>query len=58
MSDWDATRLLFGPYRPPRCRLGRVLNCAVRSVVIVCGMTDARSPWPPSGEVVFDLQSR
>jgi hypothetical protein len=39
-------RLLFGPYRPPRCRLGRILKCAVRGEVIVCGMTDARIPWP------------
>jgi hypothetical protein len=42
----DPTRLLFGPYRPPRCRLGRALVCEVRGEVTVCGITDARIPWP------------
>src|SRR3954447_10035285 len=42
----EATRLRFGPYRPPRCRDGRPLTCEVRGEVVVCGMTDARIPWP------------
>jgi len=46
MPNPNVYRLLFGPYRPPRCRLGRILKCEVRGEVIVCGMTDARIPWP------------
>src|SRR5919202_1919966 len=42
----DRTRLLHGPYRPPRCRVGGVLLCEARGEVVVCGMTDARIPWP------------
>lgn len=46
MPDSDRYRLLFGPYRQPRCRLGRMLTCEVRGRVEVCGISDARIPWP------------
>jgi hypothetical protein len=46
MRDADRFRLLFGPYKTPRFRLGRVLRCEVRGEVRACGLTDARIPWP------------
>jgi Ni/Co efflux regulator RcnB len=46
MNDADRLRLLFGPYRPPRCRVGGWLRCAVRGKVRVVAMSDARIPWP------------
>jgi hypothetical protein len=30
MDDADRLRLLHAPYRPPRCRVGGWLTCAVR----------------------------
>jgi len=40
-------KLLSGPYRTPRVRLGAVLFDEVRDCeVVVCGLTDARIPWP------------
>jgi hypothetical protein len=46
MHTEDRYRLLYGPYRPPRCRVGRLLTCQVRGRVEVCGISDARIPWP------------
>jgi hypothetical protein len=46
MPNHDIHRLLFSPYRPTRCRIGRVLKCEVRGEVIVCSMTAGRIPWP------------
>jgi hypothetical protein len=41
------TRLLFGPYRPPRLRKGARASCLYRDCdVIVTGWTDARITWP------------
>ena len=40
------TKLIFGPYRPPRCRIGGHLRCAIRGVVIVRGMSDTPIQWP------------
>ena len=42
----DLTRLLYGPYRTPRFRLGSVRFCEVRGEVTIVGITDARIPWP------------
>jgi hypothetical protein len=39
-------RLNFGPYRPPRCRLGSIVKDLIRGPVRIVGMTDARIPWP------------
>src|SRR5262249_18747199 len=46
MRDTERYQLLYGPYRPPRCRVGTWLRCAVRGAVKVCGMSDGRIPWP------------
>jgi hypothetical protein len=42
----DLTRLLYGPYRTARVRLGSVRFCEVRGEVTIVGITDARIPWP------------
>src|SRR5689334_7118460 len=46
MHDRDRYKLLFGPYRPPRCRVGGWLKCAVRGKVRVVGISDAPVMWP------------
>ena len=46
MDDTDRYKLLFGPYRAPRCRVGRFLNCAIRGRVKVYAISDGRIPWP------------
>jgi hypothetical protein len=38
--------LIAGPYRTPRCRVGRLLACSLRGDVPVDGITDALIPWP------------
>ncbi len=40
------TKLLFGPYRPPRCRVGGNLRCVVRGPAVVRGMSDTPIQWP------------
>lgn len=46
MHDAGRFKLLYGPYRMPRCRLGGTLRCAVRGDVLVKGISDAPIPWP------------
>jgi hypothetical protein len=46
MNDLDRYKLVDGPYRSPRCRLGRKLRCKIRGWVPVRRITDARIPWP------------
>jgi hypothetical protein len=46
MRDADRYKLRFGPYRAPRCRVGRWLTCAVRGRVRVVAISDAPIPWP------------
>src|SRR3954471_2996944 len=46
MTDADRCRLLFGPYRAPRWRYGRVVMDEVRGEVTVVGLTAGRIPWP------------
>jgi hypothetical protein len=46
MLDADRYKLRFGPYRPPRCRVGRWLRCALRGRVKVTGISDAPIQWP------------
>jgi len=46
MKEADRLRLLFGPYKTPRCRMGQVVRCQVRGKVTICGLTDAPIPWP------------
>jgi hypothetical protein len=46
VTDSDRFRFLFGPYRTPRVRIGRVLTCEARDDdVIVTGYSDAPIPW-------------
>ncbi len=41
------TKLLFGPYLPPRVRRGQILVCEFRGEVVkVGGLTDAPIMWP------------
>jgi hypothetical protein len=47
MRSSDRTRLLFGPYRPPRLRRGDRATCLFKDCdVAVTGWTDARISWP------------
>jgi hypothetical protein len=47
VKDRARTRLLFGPYRPPRLRKGDRATCLYRDCnVIVITWTDARITWP------------
>jgi hypothetical protein len=46
MTDAARFRLLFGPYRTPRFRYGKVVFCEVRGEVTICGLSDGRTPWP------------
>jgi hypothetical protein len=46
MNDHDRYKLLYGPYRSPRCRLGKQLRCRIRGWVPVRRISDARIPWP------------
>src|SRR6266700_2528761 len=39
-------KLLFGPYRMPRCKIGRWLTCRRRGKVRVVGISDALITWP------------
>ena len=43
----DRVQLLFGPYRPPRLRVGDRATCLLRDCeVIITSITDAPIPWP------------
>ena len=46
MNDPDRFKLLFGPYKTPRGRVGAWVRCDVRGEVRVCGLSEARIPWP------------
>jgi hypothetical protein len=46
VTDAGRFRLLFGPYRTPRFRYGKVVLCEVRGEVTICGLSDAPIPWP------------
>ena len=46
MNDADRFKLLHGPYRSPRCRIGSKLFCEVRGWVSVRAMSDGRIVWP------------
>src|SRR5262245_61849788 len=45
MEDAERLRLL-GKYKTPRFRYGRTVFCEVRGEVTICGLSDARIPWP------------
>lgn len=43
----ESFRLHFGPYRAPRCRVGKPLDCEARGrTVEVAGLSDASIQWP------------
>ena len=46
MNDADRFKLLHGPFRSPRCRIGGKLFCEVRGWVPVRAMSDGRIVWP------------
>jgi hypothetical protein len=49
VNDADRLKLLSGPYRPPKCQVGRFLRCHVRGRLRVRGLSDAPIPWPVAG---------
>jgi hypothetical protein len=42
----DRVKLLRGPYRAPRLRVGDHAACRLRGEVVVTSWTDAPIPWP------------
>lgn len=46
MNDAERYKLLNGPYRSPRCRLGSILFCELRGEVVFNGMSEGRIAWP------------
>jgi len=47
MIDSERFKLLYGPYTPPKCKLGDKLFCEYRDrEVTVKGMTDSLIQWP------------
>jgi hypothetical protein len=47
MIDSERVKLLYGPYRAPRCTVGQKLTCEYRKrEVWVKGISDAPIPWP------------
>lgn len=46
LPDAERFRLLHGPYRSPRTRIGRTLNCEVRGALRVAAISPGRIPWP------------
>ncbi|MBY0528015.1 MAG: hypothetical protein K2R98_31750 [Gemmataceae bacterium] len=47
MNDAGRFKLLHGPYRTPRCRVGKTkLLCELRGWVTVQRLSDGRIPWP------------
>ena len=46
MNEVERVKLLYGPYRMPRCKAGRLLCCRMRGKVRVRGISDAPIMWP------------
>src|SRR5258708_2242964 len=42
----DNCRLFHGPYRPPRCQLGKRPRCRIRGRVVVKRISAGPIPWP------------
>jgi hypothetical protein len=45
MLEQERVKLLFGPYRTPKCKVGRRLRCVMRGKVTVAGLSDAPTQW-------------
>jgi hypothetical protein len=41
-----AQRLQFGPYKSPPFKVGQQVQCAVRGVVTIAGVSNGPIPWP------------
>jgi hypothetical protein len=46
MNSADKTRLLFGPYGPPKIKRGGFLACELRGTIRVGGWSNGPIPWP------------
>lgn len=46
LPDVERFRLLNGPYRPPRCKIGGWLECHLRGRVKVVAISDGQIQWP------------
>jgi hypothetical protein len=46
MLEQERVKLLFGPYRTPKCKVGHRLRCVMRGKVTVAGLSDAPIQWP------------
>jgi hypothetical protein len=46
MNNADRYKLLFGPYRAPRFRVGQAVRCEVRGEARLVGLSEGRIPWP------------
>jgi hypothetical protein len=51
LPDAERFRLRYGPYAPPKCRIGGWLTCRLRSRVRVVAISDARIQWPMTRHV-------
>lgn len=46
MIDAQRFKLRFGPYKTPRFKYGKIVQCEVWGDVKIVGLTDGRIPWP------------
>jgi hypothetical protein len=46
MLEQVRCKLLFGPYRMPKCRVGKMIACRIRGPVRIEGITAAPMQWP------------
>src|SRR5437868_3305934 len=46
MHESERVKLISGPYRTPRCKVGGFLRCAKRGRVLVRGIHEAPIQWP------------
>ena len=46
MNYHDHFKLIGGPYRMPKCKVGRLLRCALRGTVRVRGIHETPIRWP------------
>ena len=46
MLEQERVKLLFGPYRTPKCKVGHRLRYVMRGKITVAGLSDAPIQWP------------
>jgi hypothetical protein len=49
MTDTDRLKLLYGPYRSLKRRMGCFLRCRVRGLLRIKGLSGAPIPWRVAG---------